>query len=117
MARMIAVAAATTVAAIALSLLAFSAIVIPFDRFPGPKSLQKALLIFDAPVSVANRLYPDQYRTHAVYFIRCSHTYSFPDTPPVEAARYVRAGIPAYLMLFYASYFGLRRLKGARPAG
>jgi hypothetical protein len=115
MARMIVVAAASTVAALTLSLLAFSAIVVPFDRFPGPVHLQKALLMFDAPVSVANRVYPDQYRTHAVYFIGCSHTYCFPGTPPVEAARYVRAGLPAYVMLFYASGFAFRRLKGSRP--
>jgi hypothetical protein len=109
---MVAVAAGATAAAVVLSLLAFSAIVVPFDRFPGPLYLQEALLILDAPVSVANRLYPDRYRTHAVYFIRCSHTYCFPDGPLVEAARYIRAGIPAYVMLFFASAFGFRRLKG-----
>ena len=97
-------------AAAVLPLLAFAAIVTPFDRFPGSRRVQFALVgCLDAPVAVFNRVLPEQLRTHATYVVRCSHTYCFPDELHVEAGRYLRAGFPAYMLLFCAP-FGVRAL-------
>ena len=92
--------AAALVAAVAFSALAFAVIVTPFDRFPGPQAVQEALVFLDAPASVANRLLPEEWRSHMTVLLRCGHTYCFPAPVEVEAARYMRSATPAYLLLF-----------------
>lgn len=91
------------VAAAALSSLAMVAIVVPFERLPISRRVQFAVGYgLDAPVAVLNRALPESARSHMSVVFHCNHTYCFPDPLPVEAARYLRVGIPAYALLFYA---------------
>ena len=94
-----------------LTSLAFAAIVVSFDRFPGSEQLQHAFAAADLPVSLFNRVLPDSYKTHFTYFLRCNHTYCFPDAPHIELGRYLRVGVPAYGLLFSVPVLVARRFR------
>ena len=101
MTRLLLAFAAALIASVLLSALAFAVIVVPHTRFPGPIAAQKSLIFLDAVPSVANRLLPEEWRSHMTVMLHCSHTYCFPEPVEVEATRYIRNATPAYLLLFY----------------
>ena len=85
-----------------MSSLAFFATVLPLDRLPFSERVHFALAYgLGAPVGVLNSVLPERMRSHMTIVLPCRHTYCFPQPAPVEAARYLRVGIPAYALLFY----------------
>lgn len=107
---------AAILASAVLPLVTFKTMATPFDRFPGGRKVQFAIVGLDLPVAVLNRAYPEALRTHLTFFLRCSHTYCFPDDLVTEGARYLRAGFPAYMLLFHAPLAVRALLRRRKPS-
>jgi hypothetical protein len=116
--RHVAALSAFACLSVMLPALAFAAIVIPFDRFPGPTWLQwSTVYAFDAPVAVLNRALPESARTHVSVLLRCHHTYCFPAPIETEFYWYERVGVPAYAVAFFLPIGFVRLWRKHRGSG